>query len=91
MLTLASYASSSHGNLYTVTDGETSVMIDCGLTWLKVKHALGFKTSSFSAVLLGHEHGDHSRGIKGAADSGIDIYLLPETMRILTFLAIDIA
>jgi phosphoribosyl 1,2-cyclic phosphodiesterase len=54
-------------------------MLDCGLPWPKAKKAFVFATSSVSAVLLGHSHGDHSQGVSGAAAAGIDIYLLPET------------
>lgn len=79
MIEFTAHASSSAGNLYTANDDITTVMIDCGLPWPKVKKAFGFTASAVSAVLLGHSHGDHSRGVSGAAAAGIDVYLLPET------------
>lgn len=81
MISFISYASSSHGNLYSVSDEATTVMIDCGLPWRKVQKTFDFKTSKIAAVCLGHEHQDHSKGIKNAAAFGLDVYLLPETKK----------
>jgi phosphoribosyl 1,2-cyclic phosphodiesterase len=83
MMNFIPYKSSSSGNLYEITDGTTRIMIDCGLPWGKVKKVIGYKTSEFAAVCLGHEHGDHSKGIRAAAVSGLDIYLMKETREAL--------
>lgn len=74
MITFTPYASSSSGNMYTVSDGKTVVMLDCGLPWKKIRELLKFNTSGIEGVLLTHRHMDHCRGAKDAAKSGLDIY-----------------
>mgnify|MGYP002152131851 CR=1 FL=1 len=83
MIAFKSYASGSSGNVGTLSDGETRIMLDCGLPWKQVRKALSFKTSEYSAICLSHSHGDHSAGISEAAKAGQDIYLLPETREAL--------
>ena len=83
MLTFRSYASSSSGNLHSITDGETTIIVDCGLPWKQVQKAFDFKTSGISAVLCCHAHLDHSKGVPGAAGAGLNVYLLPETRKAL--------
>jgi len=74
-----SYASSSSGNVNLISDGKTTLMLDCGLSWPKIKKAMNFKTSSINSILLSHCHADHSLGCKDAMKDGIDCYMLPET------------
>lgn len=83
MLEFRSFASSSKGNLHTLDDGETRVMLDCGLPWKQVQEALSFKTSEFSGICLTHVHNDHSVGVIDATKAGHDVYLLPETREAL--------
>jgi phosphoribosyl 1,2-cyclic phosphodiesterase len=66
-----------------MSDGETTIIIDPGISWNKVKERLEFKTSEIAAVCLTHEHLDHSKAVEAAAGAGIDIYLLPETRKSL--------
>lgn len=74
MISFNSYASSSSGNVYTVSDSKTTIMLDCGLRWKKIKQLLGFTTSDIAAILVSHGHLDHTKGIVDAAKSGIDIF-----------------
>jgi phosphoribosyl 1,2-cyclic phosphodiesterase len=74
MITFTPYASSSSGNLYTVSDGITTIMLECGLPWRKIRESLSFKTSEISAVCLTHFHLDHAKGAADAAKAGLDIY-----------------
>ena len=83
MLTFKSFASSSKGNLNTLSDGETYIMLDCGLPWKQVQKDLNFQASRFSGICLTHQHKDHSAGIIDAMKAGQDIYLLPETREAL--------
>lgn len=80
MIKFLAYASGSSGNLYTVSDGQTTVMIECGLPWRKVRELLGFNTSSLAGALLSHSHGDHSKSAKDAARAGLDIYASKSTL-----------
>lgn len=83
MLTFTPYASSSKGNVYTVTDKYTTVMLDCGLPWAKIKELTGFNTSSIAGICISHKHNDHCAGLEKAMKSGIDIFMLKETRRSL--------
>jgi ribonuclease BN (tRNA processing enzyme) len=53
-------ASSSAGNAYVVYSGTDKLLIDCGVSPKRIRQA-GFSLSDFSACLISHEHGDHSR------------------------------
>lgn len=58
--------SGSAGNATVVTDGATTVLIDCGFSAADTARRLrgaGVEPSSVSAVLVTHEHCDHIRGI----------------------------
>jgi len=65
-LRFCALASGSRGNALLVEHDETLVMIDCGLplSVLEARLALvGRVLDDLDAVLVTHEHGDHSRGI----------------------------
>lgn len=79
MILFRSYASGSSGNLYTVSDGRTTIMLECGIPWRKVQERMNFKTSEIAGVLLTHSHADHCKGAKDAAKAGLDIYASAET------------
>jgi len=65
-LRFCALASGSRGNALLVEHGDTLIMIDCGLP-LKVLGerlaAVGRDLDDIDALLITHEHGDHSRGI----------------------------
>ena len=65
-LRFCALASGSRGNALLVEHDETLIMIDCGLplTVLESRFAaVGRCLDDLDAVLITHEHGDHSRGI----------------------------
>jgi len=53
------YASGSSGNLYTLDDGHTSIIIECGLPYREIARLLPKAPTSYDACLISHEHGDH--------------------------------
>jgi phosphoribosyl 1,2-cyclic phosphodiesterase len=65
-LRFCALASGSRGNALLVEHDETLLLIDCGLP-LKTLNArlasVGRELSDIDALLITHEHGDHSRGI----------------------------
>jgi phosphoribosyl 1,2-cyclic phosphodiesterase len=65
-LRFCALASGSRGNALLVEHGQTLLLIDCGLP-LKTLEArlatVGRELSAIDALLITHEHGDHSRGI----------------------------
>lgn len=67
-------ASSSKGNCYRVSDGKTSVLLDCGIPYDRILKGLDFKISDISGVLVTHCHQDHIKAAKEIAKHGIDIY-----------------
>lgn len=70
-----SFASSSGGNAYTVSDAQTTLLLECGLTYKKLQKALGFNFENIQACLLTHCHSDHSKSIKDLIKRGIDVYM----------------
>lgn len=76
-------ASSSSGNAYIVSDGETSVLIECGLSHKKLQQAAGFSLTQLQGVLVSHEHKDHSQCVEKLLASGIPVYLSQGTARAL--------
>jgi len=59
-------ATGSSGNAALVTSGETSLLIDVGVSALQIRkrlEAFGRSPEEIDAVLLTHEHSDHVRGL----------------------------
>lgn len=74
MLNFHPYASSSKANLYSLDDGESKLLIECGLPIKEVKRCLNFSLSTITGCLLSHSHMDHARSAKDLAKAGVDIY-----------------
>jgi len=65
-LRLVFLGSGSAGNATAVSDGRTTVLIDCGFSAREVARRLdqaGLAASEVAAILLTHEHIDHVRGV----------------------------
>ena len=75
--------SSSKGNAYFVTDGVTSILLECGLPFREMQIKSNFKTNDVVACFVSHEHKDHSKAVKDLLKSAIDVYALPETLSAL--------
>lgn len=73
------YYSSSEGNLYSISDGQTSLLIECGISIKGIRKALNYSLSSFSGCLISHSHQDHAKSVKDIMKSGVDCYMSPET------------
>lgn len=83
MIQINSLASSSRGNSHFITDGETSLLLDAGLTIKELRQRLNFGLSDISAALITHEHMDHSKAVEDLMKAGIDCYLSSETAEII--------
>lgn len=73
-MTFTSIASSSKGNCYVVGDGETAILLECGLPFRRIKQALGFDLSSIRACLISHEHQDHAKSAEALVKSGAPVF-----------------
>ena len=60
-MTFTSLASSSKGNAYVVSDGETTLLLECGLTFKELQKRLGYGVAGITACLVSHEHQDHAK------------------------------
>lgn len=84
MLKFCSLSSSSGGNCLYVTDGSSNILIDCGLSFSKTNSLLnliGVNISDIDAVLVTHEHTDHTSGLGVLfKKTGVPIYGLKETV-----------
>ena len=78
-------ASSSAGNLYTVSSGGTRLMLECGLRWRDLQKRLGYDVTSFDGCLVTHEHSDHSRSIRELISHGVKVYTSAGTARAVGF------
>jgi phosphoribosyl 1,2-cyclic phosphodiesterase len=59
--------SGSRGNAVAVTDGTTTLLIDCGFSARETARRLtlvGLDADNVSTILLTHEHSDHLRGVE---------------------------
>lgn len=77
MIRFTPLASSSAGNAYHVTDGSTALLLECGLSVPRLQETLwkrGLSLAGVSAALVTHEHGDHSKGARALALSGVPVY-----------------
>ena len=60
-----SLISGSSGNATFISDGRTNILIDCGMSGSRLKealHAIDVMPESLDAILITHEHSDHTKG-----------------------------
>lgn len=67
-------SSGSSGNCYRIDDGETALLLECGLPIKKIKEGCDFNLSSVSACLVTHEHKDHSMAINKLMHAGVNVW-----------------
>ena len=83
MIKVMTIASGSAGNCYRITDGTTSILIECGIPIKDIRSGLGYQLSEISACLISHEHKDHCVAIKDILKLGIDCYMSQGTKEAL--------
>ena len=76
-------ASGSKGNCYRVSDGHTSLLIECGLPMRKIQEGLNFGLSEIEGVLVSHEHMDHARAAGDLMERGLGVYMSQGTAEAL--------
>lgn len=75
---LTCLGSSSLGNcyLFEAADGEVLVL-EAGIPFSEVKHALRFQLRRVSGCIVTHEHNDHAKFLPDFLKAGIRVYALP--------------
>lgn len=74
-MTFASLASSSKGNAYVVSDGDTTLLLECGLTFKELQKRLGYHMAGLTACLVSHEHQDHAKAAAQMLKRGVPMYM----------------
>lgn len=81
---ICSLGSGSAGNATLIVAGETRILIDCGLSGretIRRIREVGEDPARLDAIVLTHEHGDHSRGLAAISKTlDVTIYSSPATL-----------
>ena len=75
MIDIKVLASSSRGNCYRVSDGNTPLLIEAGIPYKQIQQQVNYQLSGISGVLVTHEHMDHAKAVKDLVKAGIDCYM----------------
>ena len=76
-------ASSSSGNAYVVSDTDTRILLECGVSHSKLQKLSGFSLSEFQACLVSHEHKDHAKSVEELISRGMPVYMSQGTAEAL--------
>jgi phosphoribosyl 1,2-cyclic phosphodiesterase len=76
-------ASSSAGNAYVVTDRDTRILLECGVSNKQLQKLSGFSLSEFQACLVSHEHKDHAKAVADLIGRGMAVYMSQGTAEAL--------
>ncbi len=82
-------ASSSAGNAYIVSDRDTRILLECGISHKKLQKLSGFCLSEFQACLVSHEHKDHAKSVEELIRRGMEVYMSPGTAEALAVEAVQ--
>lgn len=76
-------SSSSKGNAYLLSDSQTTVLIECGISLKELKRKTNFVVpGDIDACLCTHFHNDHSKSLKDILNTGVDCYALKEVFEV---------
>jgi len=71
-------ASGSKGNCYILSDSQTTILLDAGLSLQTIRIGCNFKLSEVAGALISHRHNDHSKAVCDLAKAGVDVYALED-------------
>lgn len=76
---LKSLSSSSKGNIHILENGQTTILLDCGIKFQRLSEILN--PLNIDGVLITHEHGDHIGGCKSLSENKkVTFYGTKETL-----------
>jgi len=76
MIQFKSIASSSDGNAYLLSDGNSTLLLEAGIPIARLNKALDFRLSEqVDACLCTHVHADHSQAIPALLKAGIECHM----------------
>ena len=75
MIDIQVLGSGSAGNCYRISDGSTTLLLECGIRYKDIQKGVQFKMSEVAGCLVTHEHGDHCKSLKDVMRAGIDCYM----------------
>lgn len=83
MLDIKIIASGSKGNATYISDDETLLLIDCGVSVPEIQEGIDYTLSKLQGCIVTHEHGDHCKAAKELRRRGVNMYLPPATSKAL--------
>jgi phosphoribosyl 1,2-cyclic phosphodiesterase len=69
--------------VYIVSDRDTRILLECGVSYKKLKQLCGFTTADMAACLISHEHKDHSGCVNDLIAAGMPVYMSSGTAEAL--------
>ena len=81
-----SHYSSSHGNFYTVHEGDSVLGLECGVPMARMQralHPMGLAVAGLDGILLTHSHGDHALAAHKVVAAGVPLFASAETLAAL--------
>ena len=73
-------ASSSHGTAYLIADGDSRILLECGIPYKRLQTALDYKVQELDACFITHEHKDHAGHVRQLIKRGVPVYATPGTI-----------
>jgi phosphoribosyl 1,2-cyclic phosphodiesterase len=82
--TVCMLASGSRGNSIYISDGDTAILFDAGLSGIQIEKRLasrGLDPEALTGIVVSHEHSDHIQGVGVLARRyGLPVYINQKTM-----------
>lgn len=77
-------ASSSKGNCTAVSDGQSTILLDAGISHKDILKGIAYDISSVKGCFITHEHRDHCKGADKLSTLGVNVYASAGTLSHLT-------